>query len=74
MPKLPKTNKKEVNKMIKLASKEGWRIENSKGGHIMCYSPDIETIVTISKTKGSHKVVQDIKSDFAKGGLKCHIM
>lgn len=71
MPKLPKTNSKELNKLIKAASQQGWRFKDQqKGGHIKCFAPDKKSIVTISATTKSLRGVQNAKGHFKQAGLK----
>jgi hypothetical protein len=64
----PKTNKKEINKLLKKCEKQKWRFR-ADGPHIMCYSPDGVTMVLVSKSPASDSTKKVI-NDLRKGGFK----
>jgi hypothetical protein len=48
------SSNKEVNKLVKKAVQQGWRVEKGNTNHIMFYPPDIEEgFVTVSSTPSS---------------------
>lgn len=71
MSKLPLTSDKKINDMIKFAYKNNWRFRECGSGHIMGYSPDGKSMVTINNSKKKqYNIVKEIRNDFKKGGLK----
>lgn len=60
--------KKDVEKLLKEAERQGWRIED-RGRRYLCFSPDRSTIVTVSKTPSAQSALRNILSDLRKGGL-----
>lgn len=69
MPKPLKTTNKRMNKLLKQAEANGWRIISCGSGHIKCYSPDGKTISVVSVSPRSDRAVDAAKSVFKKGGL-----
>lgn len=62
---------KEVNKIVKLAKKEGWRVEKTNSSHILFYPPDVDDgIVTMSSTPSSPRNFKNILSKLKAKGLK----
>lgn len=50
------SSNKEVNKLVKKAVKQGWRVEKGNANHIMFYPPNIaEGFVTVSSTPSSER-------------------
>jgi hypothetical protein len=48
------SSNKEVNKLVRKAVKQGWRVEKGNANHIMFYPPDLDKgIVTVSSTPSS---------------------
>lgn len=66
--RLPKTNNKDLDKLLKKAEKEMWRIDKRGSGHIQCLSPDKETIVVVASSASS-KQLHIVRGRFRKGGL-----
>jgi hypothetical protein len=60
--------KKDVAKLLKEAERQGWRIED-RGRRYLCFSPDGNTVVTVSKTPSAQKALMNILSDLRKGGF-----
>ena len=68
MNKVPQTNNKKVNKLIKDAYREGWRIKQNSGNHIKVYPPQGDIIVI--SCSGSIRSEKDVRSDFKRAGLE----
>jgi hypothetical protein len=65
------SSNKEVNKLVKKAVKQGWRVEKNNTKHIMFYPPDIDKgIVTVSSTPSSPSNFKHYISLLRKKGLK----
>jgi hypothetical protein len=65
------TQNKDINRLLKIAGKQGWRIErNRRGGHFKCFSPDGKTIVIVACTTVSRNAVKKARANFEAGGLK----
>jgi len=65
-----KTSNKELNKLLKKAEQQNWRVlPHKRGGHIKCYSPDKKTIVVIATSTKSLRAIENSKACFKKGGL-----
>ena len=60
--------KKDVEKLLREAERQGWRIED-RGRRYMCFSPNGSTVVTVSKTPSAQKALITIRSDLRKGGF-----
>ncbi|MBM3206918.1 MAG: hypothetical protein FJZ43_04840 [Candidatus Staskawiczbacteria bacterium] len=60
---------KNAYKLVKKAEKAGWRIETRKSGHLMCFSPNGEDIVTISVSPKDKSSVKKIEAQLRNGGL-----
>jgi hypothetical protein len=70
MSNYPRTSNKELNKLLKAASKQNWRFKPpGNGGHVVCYSPDGKNIVTVSSSTKSRRGVQNARADFRKAGV-----
>lgn len=61
---------KELNKLIKKALNQDWRIKKGKNSaHTKLYSPDHKTIVIVSNSSVSRTGLLNVKNEFKKGGL-----
>jgi hypothetical protein len=58
-----------MNKLLKRAESDGWKIIAAGSGHIKCYSPDGKTISVVSVSPRSDRAVEAAKSIFKEGGL-----
>lgn len=65
---MAKSSNKEVNRLIKIATQQGWRVEIGGSGHVKFFPPDGE-IVVISKTPSSPNSNRN-KWMLKKAGLK----
>jgi len=65
------SSNKEVNKLVKKAVKQGWRVEKNNTKHIMFYPPDCDKgIVTVSSTPSSARNFKNGLSLLRSKGLK----
>lgn len=65
---IPKTTSKEINRILRRANKQGWTFKD--GNHIKCYSPDGESIVTVSASPKDRSSSAKVRSDFRRAGLR----
>ena len=61
-------NDKDIEKLAKEALRNGWRVEITKGNHVMWYAPDGETKILSSLT-GSPCSWRNFKHQLRKAGL-----
>jgi predicted RNA binding protein YcfA (HicA-like mRNA interferase family) len=62
---------KEINKIVKQAKREGWRVEKSGGSHILFFPPNVEDgFVTMSSTPSSTRNLKNAMSKLKAKGLK----
>jgi predicted RNA binding protein YcfA (HicA-like mRNA interferase family) len=61
-------NDKDIEKLAKAALHAGWRVEMTKGNHVMWYAPDGETKILSSLT-GSPCSWRSFKHQLRKAGL-----
>ena len=65
------SSNKEVNKLVKKAVIQGWRVEKGNANHIMFYPPAIDKgIVTVSSTPSSPSNFKHYISLLKKRGLQ----
>lgn len=67
---IPKTNDKDINKLIKKAAKFGWSFEIKGGGHIKGKSPCGQFMTVISVSPKSKKAFWDTQKIFRKSGVQ----
>jgi CBS-domain-containing membrane protein len=60
---------KDLNKLLRKAEKQGWRIVERSSGAILCYSPDGETVATAHKTQSDHRALRNFTAQLRKGGF-----
>lgn len=60
---------KEIREIKKQLAAQGWRVEETKRGHALAYSPDGITIVTLPGTPGRGRWKQNLISELRKGGF-----
>lgn len=70
MAKTPKTNNKDINTLIKKATKAGWRFDYTKGKHVRGLAPNGEGIVIVAVSPSSHRAYQEFRNRLKKNGLK----
>ena len=62
---------KEINDVVKLALKSGWRVERSGGSHILFFPPNVDDgFVTMSSTPSSYRNYKNALSRLRSKGLK----
>lgn len=63
---------KKLKRAVSLAKQQGWRFkdENDTSKHTKAYSPDKKTIVTISSSSISRRGLENVLSEFKRGGLR----
>jgi predicted RNA binding protein YcfA (HicA-like mRNA interferase family) len=67
---IPKTSDREVNKILKEANRNGWRIVQRNGGHIICYAPNGDDRVTVSASHSDSFALKKVRADFKRAGLE----
>lgn len=60
--------KQEVRELVRDLERQGWRVEARKGGHLVAYSPDGKTMVTLPSTPGDRRWRQNAISQLRRGG------
>jgi hypothetical protein len=67
----PRVKDRQLDAMIKSAWAEGWWATKRPSGHVMCYHPtDLNEKVLVNNTAGDPHVVNNIRANFRKSGLK----
>lgn len=61
-------NDKDIEQLARVALKAGWRVEMTKGSHVMWYAPDGTTKILSSLT-GSPCSWRNFKNQLRKAGL-----
>jgi chemotaxis response regulator CheB len=60
---------KEIREIVVKLREQGWRVPPPmRGGHLKCYAPDGETIVTIPASPGGGRAMQNIKAELKRAG------
>lgn len=59
-----------MEKVIREARKQGWRVEKTRSGHWRLYSPDGRDIVHAAGTPGSRRSVASTIADLRKCGFR----
>jgi hypothetical protein len=67
--KRPKVKDKELDAMIQSAWDAGWWCRYTGKGHVMCYSPDGEKMVSVANTPSDHRTVPNTRKYFRRSGL-----
>ncbi len=70
MSQTPKTSSKDINKILKEASRQDWTFKRGSGGHFKCYSPNGNNIVTVSVSPSNDGSTKKVAADFKRAGLK----
>ena len=60
---------KDLKKIFEKAKEQGWRIEQTKGGHYKLFAPDKKTIVLVSGTPKSGDTYK-VETELKKAGVK----
>lgn len=61
---------KEINKLVRIAKKEGWRVEKTKNSHILFYPPDLDSgFVTMPSTPRSSRNFKNYVNELKMRGL-----
>jgi hypothetical protein len=63
------TPRKDIEHIIRMARRQGWRVEKAKSGHWMLYSPDGSAIVVASATPSSHRSVEQTIAKLRRCGF-----
>jgi hypothetical protein len=64
------SSNKEINKLVKKALQQNWRVEKGNANHLMFYPPDSsEGIVTVSSTPSSTRNHKNMLSLLKAKGL-----
>lgn len=64
------SSNKEINKLVKKALKEGWRVEKSSNSHILFYPPNIDDgFVTVPSSPSSYRNYKNCLSKLKSKGL-----
>lgn len=65
------SSNKEVMKVVRIALKQGWRVEKGGGNHILFYPPDeVDGFVTMSSSPSSTRNFKNALAFLRKKGLK----
>ncbi len=59
--------RKDVNQLVKKLRSQGWRVENTKAGH-MAYSPHGYSKVLFHKTPSDHRTMRNTIARLVQGG------
>lgn len=71
MAKKQMSPSKEVNKIVKLARKQGWEVVKTNSSHILFYSPNkVNGLVTMPSTPSSPRNFKNVLSILKSKGLK----
>lgn len=62
--------KKDFKKVLDQATKQGWRVEQTKGGHWRLYAPDGEHIVHAASTPSDHRALANTIAQMRRYGFK----
>lgn len=68
--KCPTVKQKDLKAMIAVAWKAGWWCEASPGGHVKCYSPNVQHIIWVPSTPSDRRTIPNKRSQFKRAGLK----
>ena len=63
-----KTSSKELNKLMKLAKRQGWSVYQAPSGHVKWVSPIGGTVIT-SLTASDKRAIRNITRDLIRNGL-----
>lgn len=58
----------DLEVIFKKLLRQGWRIEQTKKNHFLCFSPDGKHIVTTGGTLSDHRAISNIKSNLRRYG------
>jgi len=62
---------KDINKIVKLAQKQGWEVVKTNGSHIIFYPPNArDGLVTMPSTPSSTRNFKNVLSLLKSKGLK----
>jgi hypothetical protein len=57
--------RKDIRDLVKRAVAQGWRVDERRGGSILLFSPDGETIVTLHRTPSDvnwhHRAIRKLR-------------
>ena len=61
---------RDVRELVNELASQGWRIRLLRSGHVMVYSPDQQTIVTLPGTPGDRRWKRIVLPKVRRGGFK----
>lgn len=59
----------EFRAIVKIARKNGWRVETTRNNHIKFLAPDNTTTIIASTTAGTNRAFVNLKAQLRKAGL-----
>lgn len=65
----PKVRDRQLDNMVAKAWNAGWWCVPAGSGHVKCYPPGGERMVTVANTPSDHRTVPNTRSFFRRSGL-----
>jgi predicted RNA binding protein YcfA (HicA-like mRNA interferase family) len=62
--------KKELKDIVKTAEMQGWRVENTKKGHLTFFAPDGINMLTTGGTPSEHRAIANLLASLRRYGFK----
>ena len=60
---------KDIKNLIRALESQGWRVEKTRSGHYMAYSPNGKDIVTIPGTPSDHRSMRNTLAALRRAGF-----
>jgi hypothetical protein len=61
---------RDVRELVESLVQQGWRVKLLGSGHVMVFSPDQQTIVTLPGTPGDRNWKRIVMAKLRRGGYK----
>jgi predicted RNA binding protein YcfA (HicA-like mRNA interferase family) len=62
--------KKELKEIVKAAEKQGWRVKQTKKGHLMFLAPDGVNKLTTGGTPSEHRAIDNLLASLRRYGFE----
>jgi hypothetical protein len=63
-------SRKDGKKLRRELARQGWRVENTRNGHVRAFAPDLKTVVHFGKTESDWRAMANTISKLRQHGFE----